>query len=319
MLYQQIPSTALTVSRLCLGTTNYGGKHDERFCLNQLDRFADAGGSFIDTANLYGTGPQQRSLSEKIIGRWFCSRKNRHGIVLSSKGAHNSPSDPGLKRVSPEDIEHDLSESLNNLQTDYIDLYFLHRDDERVPVATLIDFLNEKIRQGKIRFIGCSNWSRTRLEQANEYARASGQAGFTSNQLMWSLARINSDKLEDKTLVAMDADYLAFHKRTGLHAMAYSALAKGLFMRLDAGVPLTEKAKLRYVSPENTRLFEKIRDVSAQTGIPITAVCLRYFEYQGFAATPVVSLSSDTQLREALDAYSFDARLLEPFFDELGF
>lgn len=318
MLYQKIPSTDLTVSRLCLGTTNYGGAQDERFCMDQMDRFTDEGGSFIDTANLYGTGPKGRSLSEKIIGRWFSERKNRHSVVLSGKGAHNCPENPAVKRVKPEWIEQDLSESLDHLRTDYIDLYFLHRDDERMPVEPLIDFLNEKIRQGKIRYIGCSNWSRARLEQANKYARASGQAGFISNQLMWSLARVNSDRLEDKTVVAMDAEYLAYHRRTGLHAMAYSALAKGFFMRLAAGGVLTDKMNTRYVNEENARLFAQICDFSARTGIPVTTVCLRYFEYAGFEATPVVSLSSHLQLRAALDAYGADCGALADFFAEIG-
>ena len=101
-----------------------------------------------------------------------------------------------IPRISPQDIITDIDESLHCLQTETIDLYWLHRDDPKQPVAAILETLNNQVTKGKIRYFGCSNWRVQRIEEAMQYATDHGIAGFVGNQLMWSFAVPNLDALE---------------------------------------------------------------------------------------------------------------------------
>ena len=116
-------------------------------------------------------GTSRQAKSERAIGEWLQARGNRDRIVLLDKGAHPYWTQP---RVDPENISKDIAESLERLQTDYIDLYLLHRDDPGVPVRPIVECLNEHRAAGRIRAFGGSNWTTTRLEQANSYADEHG-------------------------------------------------------------------------------------------------------------------------------------------------
>ena len=172
-------NTDLYVSPLSIGTVNYGTSIDTRDAKAQLDRFVELGGNFIDTAHVYGDWvPGPRGRSEKVIGEWLKETGLRKDVVISTKGAHPDISDTSISRVNPEAIEKDLNESLERLNTDYIDLYFLHRDNPDVPVEELLDTLEEARIAGKIRYYGCSNWSISRISEAIEYARKQNISGF---------------------------------------------------------------------------------------------------------------------------------------------
>ena len=130
-----LTNTQISVSPLCIGTVSYGTSIDSKDAKSQLDRFVELGGNFIDTAHVYGDWvPGPRGKSERIIGEWLNETGLCHDIIISTKGAHHDISNPSISRVTPEDIEKDLDESLEFLNTDYIDLYFLHRDNPSVPV-----------------------------------------------------------------------------------------------------------------------------------------------------------------------------------------
>jgi predicted oxidoreductase len=210
-------NTDLYVSPLSIGTVNYGSSIDSKDAKAQLDRFVELGGNFIDTAHVYGDWvPGPRGRSEKVIGEWLKETGLRKDVVISTKGAHPDISDTSISRVNPEAIEKDLNESLERLNTDYTDLYFLHRDNPDVPVGEVLDALEEARIAGKIRYYGCSNWSISRISEASEYARKQNISGFVCNQLMWSLADVNYNGIEDKTLVLMDRDTYEHHKKTCL-------------------------------------------------------------------------------------------------------
>src|SRR5580658_2584534 len=121
----QIPGTDLTVSSLCIGTGSYGTAISREDAFAMLDRFVELGGTFVDTANIYGNWVKdvERSISEKVIGAWMEERDCRHEIVVGTKGAHFDLATPTVSRVSPTEIVKDLDESLASLRTDRIDLY----------------------------------------------------------------------------------------------------------------------------------------------------------------------------------------------------
>ena len=188
MKYRLIPNTQLEPSVICFGTVPIGSALNEQDSFRLMDAYLDYGGNFIDTANVYGDWiPGEKSISEKTIGKWMKQTGVRDRVILGTKGAHPKLTSMHIPRLSPEHIIHDIDQSLGHLQTDYIDLYWLHRDDPTHPVEAIMDVLNRQIELGKIRSIGCSNWSVKRIAEAQEYARSNGLAGFVANQMMWSL------------------------------------------------------------------------------------------------------------------------------------
>src|SRR5258708_9428063 len=158
-------------------------------------------------------------------------------------------------RLSRAEIAHDVDESLEFLQTDSIDLYWLHRDDSAIPVGDILGSLNEQVAAGKIRYFGCSNWKISRIQAAVDYAASKNIQGFSANQPMWSLATPNLDQLSDKTLVAMDSDATAFHGRTGMAVIPYTSQAQGFFTKLAASgrAGLSASVSKAYYNETNVR------------------------------------------------------------------
>jgi aryl-alcohol dehydrogenase-like predicted oxidoreductase len=305
MLYTAIPNTTLTPSALCMGTTMIGSVNDRKTSFALLDAFMDAGGTFVDTAKVYADWlPGERSVSEKMIGEWLRHNGKRARVVLSTKGAHPELGTMNIGRMSPAEIVADLDASLRHLQTDVIDLYWLHRDDVKRPVAEILETLEGQVRLGKIRYYGCSNWRARRIEEAQAYARSQSWTGFVADQMMWNLAVIDYEALPDKTGVAMDADLKQYHLASGMAAIPYSAQANGYFQHLAAG----EKDKINavhqriYGSLSNDLRFERIRKLRAETGLSVTAIVLGYLMAQPFPTLPIFACRTMEQLRDTLQA-----------------
>ena len=168
----QISGADLAPSSLCLGTVEFGSTIDRDAAFALLDAYVAAGGNFVDTAKVYGDWtPGPPSPSEKIIGEWLKARKNRSRVILATKGGHYHLDAPQIKRLKPADIVSDLDASLQHLQTDVVDLYWLHRDDPARPVAEMVETLEAQVKAGKIRYYGASNWRVDRLSEAQEVAR----------------------------------------------------------------------------------------------------------------------------------------------------
>ena len=294
------------VSPLGLGTAGFGTSVDEKAAMRQLDCFAERG-NLLDTAHVYGDWvPGEKARSERVIGKWLVSRGARGRVTLSTKGAHPRLETMRVSRVSPENIRRDLEESLRCLNTDFIDIYFLHRDDPARPVGELLECLEALRAEGKIRGYGCSNWRLERIREAQEYARRHGLQGLACNQLMWSLAAPRAEGLGDPTMVGMDAETYAFHERSGMPAMGYMALAKGYFSRRQNGKPLPESVRALYDTPENDAVCRKLLTLSERSGLSAAALAILYFSAQPFAAVPLVSFSSETQLEDAMTALACD-------------
>ena len=285
----------LRVSPIGLGTSFFGTSTAEADGLAQLDRYAEVG-NLIDTARVYGDwGPGPAGKSERIIGKWLASHGGRDRLIISTKGAHPRLESMNVPRVTPEDIRSDLELSLKALGTDYIDLYFLHRDDPALPVGLVLECLEAQRRAGKIRFYGCSNWALSRIIEARDYADAHGLAGFVCNQLMWSLASPNPSHIGDPTLVGMDAATYAYHRKTGLAAMAYMSIANGYFAHLEKG-DLRESVRQRYDMPVNADIYRRLKALSDECGLSTSAAPLLYFAASPFPAVALASFSRMEQL-----------------------
>lgn len=314
----KLASTELMVSPLCLGTVNYGSDMSVEDSLHQLSHYVQLGGNFIDTARIYGVwAGKGEALSERIIGQWIKESGLRDKIVLATKGAHPDWDRMDKMRVQPHMIAEDLDQSLKHLCTDVIDLYFLHRDDPAVPVIDILQELEKAVKQGKIRYYGCSNWTLARILEAERVAKEEGLTGFVCNQLMWSLADVHFDGLTDKTFVLMDDEMYANHIRTGMGAMAYMSIAKGYFMRRAAGENLPESVRAVYDTAENERIYNIMIENNAD---PLTA-SLTYLTNHPFASVAIASFDSDQQLEDAMGCYEtkYDAKLMDALAKEKKF
>jgi aryl-alcohol dehydrogenase-like predicted oxidoreductase len=303
MMYKHLTRTRLQVSALCLGTVNYGTAMPAKDAMQQLDQFTIAGGNFIDTAHVYGDWVQgARGKSERLIGDWLRSNRCRDKMVIATKGAHPRLETMERSRVTPIDIETDLNESLDFLGTDHVDLYFLHRDNPSVPVGEIFDCLEALVSSGKISYYGCSNWTLPRIQEASLYAHERERAGFVCNQLMWSLADIRFENLQDKTFVLMDEPTYIYHTTTGLSAMGYMAAAKGYFARKHHGEQIPKDISRIYNGGNNDVIYRKLCQLSEATAVPITEICLACLMCHPFVSIPIASFDNDEQLREGVES-----------------
>ena len=237
-----IPGLA-SPSVLCLGTGGFGSAvpREEAFAL--LDAFAAGGGSFLDTAHIYAAWlPGGAGASERTIGAWLASRGMRARMLLATKGGHPdlAPGSPG--RLRPEDIEHDLGESLERLQVERVDLYWLHRDDRSLPVGEILSALAPQVAAGRIGSIGASNWRPERLQEANAWAAAHGVPGFLASSIGWSLARAVPERIPPGDMLFMDAAQLDWYRGNGLPVVAYSSQANGYFLKEERPPELYDAA-----------------------------------------------------------------------------
>lgn len=292
--------TDLTVSKLCMGTANFGTTLTQDQAHAHLDYFIAHDGNLLDTAHVYSNWiPGETSRSEKIIGRWL-KHQNRRDVILCTKGGHFDFAAQEISRVTPDQIRIDLLESLDALQTDYIDLYMLHRDNPALPVSEIMDCLNEFVEGGHVRYLACSNWSSARTAEANDYAKRTGKSIFVVNELMWSMARINKDAIPSDYVVIDDA-MMRLGRETGLNFMCFTALAKGYFARRLAGKPLSDELHRTYDNAYNDQLFDLMR--SLENSEAVTRRCLRYFDELDVTAIPIVSCSSIDQLAQCIRAF----------------
>jgi aryl-alcohol dehydrogenase-like predicted oxidoreductase len=305
MKYRNIAGIGLKPSTICLGTGAFGASVKEREAFALMDALLDGGGNFLDTAHIYSDWiPGERSRSEKLIGRWLRARGNRDAVVIGTKGGHPDLDNMRVPRLDPMQIVQDLEESLQYLQTDYIDLYWLHRDDPARPIAEIVETLEQQRRSGKIRSYGCSNWSVTRIEEARAYAQAHGLQGFVASQPMWSLAEPNEAGISDKTLTHMDEEGLAYHRRTGMAVIPYSSQAHGFFTKADTlGFDQVAKALLnKYGDAANRARLDIVRRLAAEHSTSVAQVVLAYLISQQFPAIPIVGCKTLEHLQESMGA-----------------
>ena len=241
----------------------------------------------IDTAHVYEDGD-----AERLVGLWLSERPGvRERLVIVTKGAHP---DGDRIRVTPADITSDLSDSLEQLGGP-IDLYLLHRDDPAVDVEPLIDALEAHRRAGDIRAFGVSNWTLPRIEEANAYAAARGVAGICCNSPHLSLAVQNEPPWPD-CMSATDPESRAWHARTGMPLLAWSAQAGGFF----AGA--TGEPSRVYQNAANRERLARAEQLGRRTGHSANAIALAWVLAQPFPVVAAIGTHSVERLGSSLDA-----------------
>jgi aryl-alcohol dehydrogenase-like predicted oxidoreductase len=302
MEYRPLGKAGIAVSRIALGTMDFGNLTPEADAFDVLDTFVEAGGNLIDTANVYGAG-----LSEQVIGKWFASRPREvtDRVVLTTKGRGSSDPDvngPGLSRRS---LSRELDGSLRRLGRDHVDLYQLHAWDPLTPVEETLTFLDSAVRAGKIHYLGLSNFTGWQLQLMLSTAHQMGLQVPVTLQLQYSLL---SRESEWEIIPA------ALHNQVGL--LPWSPLAGGLLTgkyqrhttpaadtRAGSGNPLYEWVTAEYAaSDRNWDTIAAVTKIAEEMGVTPSQVALSWVADQPAVTAPIIGARTVEQLTQTLGA-----------------
>jgi aryl-alcohol dehydrogenase-like predicted oxidoreductase len=217
MNYTNLGRTGLKVSRLCLGTMNFGPRTDEETSHEIMDRALDLGLNFFDTANVYGWELGE-GITEQIIGRWLAKGgRRRQEVVLATKVYGKMGEGPNDRRLSAKHIRQACEDSLRRLQTDYLDLYQMHHVDRETPWEEIWQAMEQLVYQGKVLYVGSSNFAALNIAQAQFSAKERNFLGLVSDQSLYNL----KDRMIELELIPTCREF-------GLGLIPYSPLAGGL-------------------------------------------------------------------------------------------
>lgn len=293
----------IQASQIALGCDHYGTRRPDDLAMRIMDAFYELGGTLFDTAHIYSQErPGAISLSERIVGRWIAANNLRNKVALVTKGVHPDRSNMLESRINEENIRDDFSSSLETLGVEYVDVWFLHRDNPQMPVGEIIDMVSGLVDKGHVRHLGASNWTAERMAQANEYARKNGKHGFEIAQIQWSFTRSTPESWEDPTIVCMNDAEQAWYTETKMPLMVFSPQARGVVSKMIAGgrEAVPENWAKRFMLDENLGRIERCRELSEQTGRNPAGICLSYLTSAPFPTIPVIGCSNPEQVRDSL-------------------
>jgi aryl-alcohol dehydrogenase-like predicted oxidoreductase len=303
MKYLEVKSAGkhFNISKLSLGTAKYGNSVNQKDAYSFLNIFTEAGGNCIDTARSYSGGK-----SEEIIGQWIKTHNNRSSIILSTKGGDMAPD--GRRRLSAEDIKSDFEKSLEALQTGYIDLYWIHKDDIDRHVEEIIDTINAVFIKGSIGILGCSNWHVERIARANEYAEKNGLQGFSISQIEWNLARTDEILFKKHGAVVMSEPEYKWYYEHNMPLFAFGSQARGFFSKVASmGLEnIDEESRKNYGFPDNIQRFERVKKYAEKHNMPISRIALGYLIFNKLPNVAIIGSSNKDQLNDSLSAINLD-------------
>jgi len=305
MNYRPLGRTGLQVPPLCLGTMTFGYQCDEKTSFAILDRAVEGGIDFLDTADVYPLGGTHETAgrTEEIIGRWMRERGNRDRLILATKcaGAMGpGPNDVGLSRYH---IIRACDESLRRLQTDVIDLYQVHSFDPRTPIEETLRALDDLVRAGKVRYIGCSNYPAWRLAEALATSERLAIARYDSLQPRYNLLYRE-----------IETEVLPLCQSRGLGVIVYNPLAGGFlsgkyrkgddpqegtrFMLGTAG----QMYQRRYWADAQFDAVDMLRAIAGKRGVTLASLAIAWTLHRPGVTSAIVGASSPEQLDAAFEA-----------------
>jgi aryl-alcohol dehydrogenase-like predicted oxidoreductase len=294
MELRQIGNSKLRVTPLCFGGNVFGWTIDEPASFEVLDAYVEQGGNFIDTADVYSTWAPGNNggESETILGRWMKARNNREKVIIATKCGSKMPHGEGLSRAW---IFKAVEDSLKRLQTDHIDLYQSHIDDAGTPLEETMDAFNALVRAGKVRALGCSNYSGARLQQALDISEQHAIARYECIQPKYNLVSRE-----------YEADQMTVAQQHTVGCIPYSSLASGFLTgkyKRDAAMPESKRAggvQQRYFNDEAFGVLAKVESVAREMNATPAQVSLAWLMQQPTVTAPIASATSVSQLRELM-------------------
>jgi aryl-alcohol dehydrogenase-like predicted oxidoreductase len=298
MEQRALGKTGFSVAPLCLGGNVFGWTADEAQSFKILDAFVAGGGNFIDTADVYSrwVPGHQGGESETIVGNWLKARGGRDKVVIATKtGAEITPTDKGLARAR---VEKQIEASLKRLNTDYVDLYYSHRDDAETPMEEVLETYDRLIKAGKVRAIGASNFTAERLGEALSTADAKGLPRYTVLQPLYNLY--------DRTEFEGPLQDLCV--REGVAVAPYYTLASGFLTgKYRSEADLSQSARggkigTNYLNPQGLKLLEAMDGVAQRLGVKPSQIAVAWLAARPSVAAPIASATKLEQLEELLAA-----------------
>jgi aryl-alcohol dehydrogenase-like predicted oxidoreductase len=307
MKTQKLGQTNVDVSSLCLGAMFFGTRNDQPTSFRLLDQYMDAGGSFIDSANIYAHWVPgfKGGESETLLGNWMRERGNRSKVFIASKVGFPYGDVP--KRLTAQDIQTECEKSLKRMGIETFDLYYAHVDDRQTPLEESLEAFDRLVQAGKARFIGASNYLAWRLEQAKWISQTNGWAAFCCVQQHYTYLRLRpGTNIKPQEMV--NDDLLDYCANDPITLLAYSVLQAGAYTRADKSI----RAELQ--TPDNQQRLETLRAVASEAGATVNQIILAWMLQRGIL--PLIAASDENQLTENLNA--LDIKLSDDQMERLN-
>jgi aryl-alcohol dehydrogenase-like predicted oxidoreductase len=285
------------IPKITIGGNVFGWTLNEKDSYKILDAFVANGLNFIDTADMYSTwvSGNKGGESETIIGNWLKKHGRRDDILIATKLGFEVDGKKGLNR---ERVREAAEASLRRLSVDYIDLYISHVDDENTPVAETMEAFNELIKEGKVRNIGASNLSASRIAESIEYTESKGLKSYISIQTQYNLY----DRQE------LETEYLSLIQSKRLITTPYYALASGFLSgkyRTEADFSQSPRGggiKEQYFNKKGKKILAALDQVSEETKAPQSAIAIAWQLHKPFITSPIASATTLKQVEALVEA-----------------
>ena len=305
MEYVNLGSTGLKVSRICLGTMTYGSKKWREWVLEEKEslpfyrRALEAGINFFDSADVYSLG-----VSEEITGRALKEYgPSRDKIVIATKVFNAMGNDPNQKGLSRKHIMHAIDDSLRRLQTDYVDLYQIHRFDPHTPIEETLEALDQVVRSGKALYIGASSMSAWQFLKMLQTSDMMGMARFVTMQNHYNLVY----REEEREMIPLCLE-------EGVGLIPWSPLARGFLAgnrnAQDRGETVRAKtddfAQKLYYRPSDFTVVDRLTEIATKREVKNAQVALAWILGKSGVSSPIVGASKMTHLDQAIDALQLE-------------
>ncbi|AVR46633.1 alcohol dehydrogenase [Christiangramia fulva] len=304
MEYKKLGNTELKAAPIVFGGNVFGWTADEKQSFQLLDSILEKGFNMIDTADVYSRWAKGNTggESESIIGRYLKERKNREKLIIATK-VGSSMREGGEKDISKEHILEAVDDSLRRLQTDYIDLYLTHWDDDKTPVEETLDAYQTLIKQGKVRYIGASNLSPERLKASLEASKNEGLPKYEVFQPEYSL--MQREKFE--------GEIREICEKENLGVISYFSLASGFLTgkyksKSDIEGREREKFLKNYFDERGERVLEVLKNTARKYEVSEAAVALRWIIQRPGITAPIASATKLSQLKAFDEAVDFQMK-----------
>jgi aryl-alcohol dehydrogenase-like predicted oxidoreductase len=296
---RRLGTTDAEVSALCLGTMYFGSRTDEEASWELLDRYYEAGGRFLDTANKYATWVEDydEPKSEPLLGEWIEERGVREELTIATKVGFPYPGVP--RGLDPGLVEEEVEKSLDRLSIETIDLLYVHGDDYDTPQESYMRALHGLVEAGKVQHLGASNVFAWRLARANQIAAERGLTPFSCLQPRFSYLIPDRGADFGRQVPATD-ELVDYADRNGLTLVPFSPLLKGVYGRDDREIPAG------YVRTENRLKMDLVRELAAEYGVGGNQIVLAWMAQRDPPIVPLFGASTPEQLEANVVALDVD-------------
>ena len=313
MQTKRLGKSAISVSTICMGTMTFGNQADEKMAFRILDKSLDAGINFFDTAENYPVPPKEEwaGVTEEIVGRWM-KTKRRDELIIATKvcgpshGWIKGSQRAGMTALDRHNITRAIEASLKRLDTDYVDLYQTHWPDHGTPYEETMEVLDELVRDGKVRILGCSNETSWGLMKS---LAASERGGYARYQTIQNNHSLNNRRLEDELAQVC--------RQENVSAIPYSPLAGGVLSGKYQGGATPEGARFsnylkiggrqatmakRFVNDKSLASTERFQAIAAEAGMSVVTLATAWSKQHDFVASTIVGATHEDQVDDIIAA-----------------